>query len=267
MHKQATGCQPFLLIIFPLTFLSCSLRHPVFQVVPQAPVYLLRSPDLRNTPFPDVLRDYNGFEPGGGWVDLSASMELMIENAYYAKGFSRRGLQGFLGTEVARYQVRANGLRIISVQSMKDRPATDTPVQRLILPSMMNAKYYRLYFEVFNPANKTHVSVLLAANSKEELEDLSSRMDHPETVCNQASAHCTAFPEACSVSLEMKVVVNGKREMLVWGSLLNRVVGNHPQHLAVRRLFAGRLTPVEIDFRDPGTLQLPLLPGDHITWN
>ena len=191
----------------------------------------------------------------------------MIENAYYEKGSSRRGLQGFLGTEVARYQVRANGLRLISVQSMKERPATDTPVQRLILPSMMNAKYYRLYFEVFNPANNTHVSALLGASSKEELDELSARMDHPETVCNQNSVHCTAFPEACSVSLEMKVVVNGKREMLVWGSLLNRVVGNHPQHLAVSRLFAGRLTPIEINFRDPGALQLPLLPGDHITWN
>ncbi len=251
----------FGLVVFQLLFLSCFLRRPAeFRVLPQAPAYLLRSPDSRKTPFADVLRDYNSFELGRGWIDLRPLMELRIENAYYEKGSSRRGLQGFLGTEIARYDVGPKGLRLVSVHSMKDRPQTDTPVQDLISPSVMNAHYYRLYFEIlFRLANNTHGSVLLSADSKEEL-------DQPETLCSNAPTHCTVFPEACSVSVEMKIFVNGRTDTLVWGSLLASVVGDHPQHLELKRLYAGRLTPVQINFHDAGALRLPLLPGDQITW-
>ncbi len=195
-------------------------------------------------------------------------MELRIENAYYQPGSSRRGLDGFLGTEIARYRVQANGLQLVSVQSMKERPPNDTPVQGLISPTVAAARYYRLYFEiVFNHANNTHGSVLLAADSTEELDQLSAQLNHPETVCNKASTHCTAFPEACSVSIEMQVVINGKPISLLWGSKLASVVGDHPQHLELKRFYAGRLTPVQINPRDADALHLPLLPGDHISWN
>ncbi len=268
MGKHSRAIDSCALVIFQLSFLSCSLRHPAaFRVVPHAPAYLLRSPDLRQTSFPDVLRDYNGFEAGRGWIDLRPLIELRIENAYYEKGSSRRGLQGFLGTEVARYQVRPDGLRLVSVQPMKERPATDTPVQRLIPPSLTNARHYRLYFEIVFRSNNTHGSVLLGANSKEALDQLSAQIDHPEVLCGQNSTHCAAFPEACSVSVEMKIVVNGRTDMLVWGSLLSSVVGDHPQHLELKRLFDGRLIPVEINFQDADALQLPLLPGDQITWD
>ncbi len=268
MRETSSKIKLLAFLVLQLSFLSCSLHHPAaFQVLPHAPAYLLRSPNLRQTSFPDVLRDYNGFEAGRGWIDLRPLMELRIENAYYEKGSSRRGLQGFLGTEVARYAVRPHGLRLLSVQPMKERPLTDTPVQRLISPSLTDARYYRLYFEIVFRSNNTHGSVLLGANSKEALEQLSAQIDHPETLCTQTSTHCTAFPEACSVSVEMKIVVNGRNEMLVWGSLLSSVVGDHPRQLAVKRLFDGRLTPIEINFQDARALQLPLLPGDQITWN
>jgi hypothetical protein len=55
-------------------------------------------------PFPDVLRVYNGFEPGRAWMELRPGMELRIENAYYQPGMPRSGLNGFLGTEIAQYK-------------------------------------------------------------------------------------------------------------------------------------------------------------------
>jgi hypothetical protein len=36
-------------------------------------------------------------------MELRPQMELRIENAYYRKGMPKRGLDGFLGTEIARY--------------------------------------------------------------------------------------------------------------------------------------------------------------------
>lgn len=109
MSKHSRAIDSCALVILQLSFLSCSLRHPAaFQVLPHNPAYLLRSPDARETPFPEVLRAYNGFEPGRGWIDLYSLMELRVENAYYQKGASRKGLEGFLGTEVARYAVRSH---------------------------------------------------------------------------------------------------------------------------------------------------------------
>jgi len=89
----------------------------------------------------------------------------------------------------------------------------------------------------------------------------------PEQVCSAGSAHCAAFPEACTVSIEMRLVVNGKNESRDWGSLLTSVVGQHPRRLELRRLYDGRLTPVKINAADQAALRLPLLPEDHIIWN
>ncbi len=200
-------------------------------------------------------------------MDLRSLMELRIENAYYQKGASRRGLEGFLGTEVARYDVTPRGLQLVSVQSMKERPEGEPPVQQLISNTEMKFAYYRLYFEiVFTRNGDSHGSALLGANSIEDLNELSAELTEPEKVCNATSVHCTVFPEACSVSVEMKIVVNGKPQTIVWGSLLASIT-DHPQHLEMKRLYAGRLTPIKINPRDPNALRLPLLPGDQITWN
>lgn len=213
-----------------------------------------------------MLRAYNGFERGQNGVDLRPLMGMHIENAYYKKGTPARGLKGFLGTESAGYEVTAHGLRLGSVHSMKQRPEGAVPVQNLIAPDQTKFSHYRFYFEIMFPNGHTHGSVLLGANSTEKLEQLSSQLSHPETVCSENSTHCTVFPEACSVSIEMRIVVNGKAQMVIWGSSLGAVVTGNPQHLEMKRLYAGRLIPVEINVNDSDAMRLPLLPGDHVAW-
>lgn len=264
---MATG--PAILGIPLLLLTSCVTRNGhAFEVLPRTPNYVLQSPDHKETPLPDVLRNYNGFEPGGGWMDLRPEMEVEVENAYYETGASRRGLKGFLGTEVARYEVTSQGLRLLSVRPMEERPAGDPSVQGLIAHDTASFRYYRLYFEiVFARKNNAHGSVLLAADSLDELERLSVQLSHPETVCTDDSSHCTVFPEACSVSVEIKIVVNAKPQLIVWGRLLSSVVTDHPAHVELKRLYRGHLTAIKLDFHDTNALRLPLLPGDHITWH
>ncbi len=240
-----------------------------FRVLPNHPDYLLRSPDSTDTPFAEVLRRYNGFEPARSWMDLHPWMELSIENAYYKEGAPKRGLDGFLGTEIARYQVRPQGgLRQLSVQSMKQRPTDQAPVQHLIGGPQKHYRYYRFYSAiVFKRNGRTSGSVLLGANSTAELDRLAAQLlAEPASVCADKSAHCTAFPESCSVSIEMEIVVNGAPRTVMWGSLVGSVA-IHPTHVELLRLYAGRPTPVEIDPSDPNALRLPLLPGDKLTWN
>lgn len=248
-----------------LAFASCTANRS-FRVLPRNPGYVLRLPNSQELPFSDVLRAYNGFTRGQRWIDLRPLMELEIENAYYQKGASRRGLAGFLGTEVAFYDITAQGLHLLSTRPMKDRPPDELPVQQLISERSLRFRFYRLYFEiVFVHAGNAHGSVLLGADSMDELARLSNELAQPELVCNAASTHCVVFPEACSVSVQMKIVVNGLPQTVVWGSSLESIA-DHQRQLSVKRLYRGRLVPVKVNATDPGALNLPLLPGDQIDW-
>jgi hypothetical protein len=263
------GNKLYVLTVCVLLSASCATRSGLdFRIVPATPSYLLHYPDSRQTPFPDVLRVYNGFEPGRAWMDLRPYMDLHIEDAYYQPGVSRRGLNGFLGTETAQYKVRSHGgLQLLSVRSMKVRPNGQLPVQRLIPGSQQRHRYFRFYYEIlFRRSGHSRGSVLLSANTKPDINRLAAElMRDPDSICSESSANCTLFPEACSVSIEMEIVVNGLSRNVIWGSFLSDVV-DHPHHLELLRIYNGRLTPVRLDVNDTKALRLPLLPGDQVKW-
>ena len=96
------------LLAFVLMFLpSCATRRAAtaFRVLPAKPDYLLRSPDSKDTPFPEVLGRYTNVGPD--WVELRPQIELRVENPYFREGAPKHGLANFLGTEIARYYMRA----------------------------------------------------------------------------------------------------------------------------------------------------------------
>lgn len=259
-----------LLALAALLQASCiTPHHPEsFVVLPHAPDYLLRSPDSVETPFREVLRSYNHFEPAADWMDLHPWMDLRIENAYYKDGFPKRGLDGYLGTEVARYQMQPKGrLEQVSLRSMKNRPASQPPVQDLITRAQQRFRYYRYYFAiVFKKDAQESRSVLLGADSSGELSRLANELStDPDSVCSEGSRHCVRFPEGCTVSIEMQIVVNGKRQTVLWNSTLGSVTA-HAQNISLFRHYEGRMAPVAIDASDPKALRLPLLPGDRVSW-
>jgi hypothetical protein len=254
--------------------ISCATRRNVsqagagsFRVIPGTPEYMLRAPDASNIPFPEVLNRYRN--PGVGWVDLRPQMELRIEAAYYRDGSPRRSLADYLGTETARFQVRPNGqLQLGSVQSgLKSPRGRQPPVQQLIRGSQRRYRKGRFFYAVaLNRRGQTRSAVLLGAGTAGELDRLTMQLlADPESVCGARAAHCTVFPEACTASVDIEIVVNGAPRTLAWGNVLESVAA-HPRHIEMLRLDAGRLAPVEIDAGDPGALKLPLLPGDRITW-
>jgi hypothetical protein len=239
-----------------------------FRVLPAAPYYLVRSPDARETPFPDVLSQYSEVGETQGWL-LHPNTELHIENAYYREGAPKHGVANFIGTEKAVYEVRPRSLRLISVESgLQQRPDDQAPVQELIGPSQLHYRYYRYFFQiVFRQKAGVRGAVLLGASTIGELDVLAARLlVDPDAVCTPRSPHCAVFPEACTVALEIEIVVNGAARTVVWGSLLESVA-THPRQVRLLRLYNGKLTPVEVDVSDPNALRLPLLPGDRVEWN
>ena len=262
--------RPVMLLALVLMFsAACATRRAVtsFHVVPARPDYLLRSPDSKDTPFPDVLGQYAHVGPG--WVELRPETELRVENAYFREGAPKRGLANFLGTEIARYQMLATGaLEQIGVQSrVAQRPSDQPPVQQLLSESQRRYPHHRLFFQVL-VSKKADIrsAVLLSAESIDELDRLTDQLlTEPDSVCDGSSTHCTAFPEACSVSLEIEILVNGARRYVPWTSVLADVVERH-RHVELLRPYTGRLAPVEIDPTDASAFRLPLLPGDRVKW-
>ena len=257
-----------LLCFVALLTVSCANHRAIsrFRVVPADPNYFLRSPDLKDVPFPDVLSQYTGV--GAGWVDLQPKMGLRIENAYYREGAPKHGLNGFLGTEIARYRAQRTGLRLLSVEpKLEQRPSDQVRVQDLLNSSQRRYRYHRFFYQiVFKSKGESRGAVLLGATSINELDQLSARLlQDADSVCMDHSTHCTAFPEACSVSIEMEIVINGATRTVLWGSLVASIV-TRPSQLELLRFYGGRLAPVEIDASDPTALRLPLLPGDHVNW-
>jgi hypothetical protein len=248
---------------------SCAARRAAtsFQVLPAAPDYLLRSPDRKDTPFPEVLGQYTSVGPG--WVELRPRIELRVENAYFREGMPKHGLANFLGTEIVRYRVLPAGtLEQIALQSrLLQRPADQPPVEQLLSESQRRYGHHRLFYQVaVSKKSDVRSAVLLSAASLDEMDGLTQQLTtEPESVCGAASTHCAVFPEACTASLEMEIVVNGAPRTVVWSTGLAEVVGRH-RHVELFRSYSGRLAPVQINLSDPEALRLPLLPGDRVKW-
>jgi hypothetical protein len=235
--------------------------------LPAEPNYVLRSPEAQDTPFPEVLSRYSDVGESQGWL-LHPNIELHIENAYYREGAPKHGIANFVGTETAVYQVRGNSLRLKSVQSgLQHRPPDQPPVEKLIGPAQLHYRYYRYFFQiVFRQKAGVRGAVLLGAGSIDELDRLAARlMADPDAVCSVQSPHCAVFPEACTVALEIEIVVNGAARSVAWGSTLASVAvqARKPR---LFRLHNNKLTPVEMDASDPNALRLALLPGDRVEW-
>jgi hypothetical protein len=265
-----------LTLLAVLVTLGCAARRggAHFQVLPGAPAYLLRAPDSKETPFPEVPARYA--PTGQGWVDLRPHMGIRVENAYFHEGAKKHTVDEFVGTEAAEYGVGANGsLRLAEVQSkglghgvLEQHPKDQPRVQDLLPETLARYRFHRYFYQIVFSRAEGQVSgaVLLGARSAPDLAALAARLTaEPDSVCHAGAGQCAVFPELCSVSVEMEIVVNGQPRRVLWGSVLGGVA-LRPKTVQVLRIYAGRLTPVEVDVSDPNALRLPLLPGDSVHW-
>ena len=260
--------RPILALALALT-LSCAARHSTtaFRVLPARPDYLLRSPDSKEVPFPEVLSRYT--KAGLDWVDLCPQIELRVENAYFREGAPKHGLANFLGTEIARYRVLPTGtLERVSVESRVHQPPADQPaVQQLLSEPQQRRHHHRFFYQVLlNKKSNVRSAVLLGSESTDELDRMTNQLtSEPDSVCGDPSSQCTIFTEACTVSLEIAVTVNSAHRTVSWGSTLADFFENH-RHVELFRRYQNELAPVEVDNRDHEALRVPLLPGDVIKW-
>jgi hypothetical protein len=200
------------------------------------------------------------------WLDLQPAMQIRIQNAYYRDGFPKHGVDGYLGTETAHFEVRTRGIRLLSVEDLlKPHPREQAPVPELIPASHRGFAHYRYFYAVvFNHRGNLRGSVLLGAASIEEIERLGEKLvSDPDSVCGGDARRCTVFPETCTVSIEIEVTVNSAPRLVFWGSwVANVAAGAHQIELRRRGGVSLKIDPA--DYR---AMHTPLLPGDRLTWN
>jgi len=247
-----------ILCVAALLGCGCSARKPaeVWRVVKAEPEYVLRSPG-EDIAFSYVLKRFNGFVLGEGWVDFREDMGLQVQYAMYEQGAERKGLKGFLGTETQRYLWRRGRWR--RLKGPKEGEAL-SPVERL------RGNFQRFFYAVkVNRVGSTHSSALLTGDSQAEIERLSKALAAaPQEFCQSNAKSCLLFPDLCTAAPLIGVLVNGKREMVPWGTGLGGVVGRDKRLLEFLRWERGGMRRIEVDGADSWAMRLPLLPGDVV---
>jgi hypothetical protein len=148
------------------------------------------------------------------------------------------------------------------------RPNDQPSAQALIRPSERRHRKYRFYYAVvFTQKGTAGGPVLLGASSLVELDRLGTQLlAEPHSICGDKSPHCTVFPNTCTVSLEMQVVVNGATRTVPWRSILASVASGARHIELVRRSGVDRFTSLSIDTADPEAVRIALSPGDQVSW-
>jgi hypothetical protein len=204
------------------------------------------------------------------YVDLLPGTELQILSAYFKEGAPRTGIAGYLGTASADYRARpTRGLQLVREESnVPAFPSGQPPPRELIRSSQRRHRKYRFYYAiVFSQKGSASNSVLLGANSQEEIERLGAQLlASPDSICAGDSPHCTIFPKTTTVSVAMQIFVNGIPKTVQWRAVLSSVTPGARRIQVTRRSATGRFTATMIDMADPAAVRSVLLPGDQVSW-
>jgi len=203
--------------------------------------------------------------PGGMWVDLLPGTYAKVENAYFRDGAPRTGLEGYIGTQTARFVTdKQRGLRLITTSAAIPLSGGQVAADNLVRSGERNYRFYRYYYAIaFKRNGDSSGAVLLGANSLTELDKLGTQLlADPDTVCGPGSAHCSVFPKTCTVTLEADLEVNGAKRTVYWPAFLGNVA---PPGKVVEVLRDGQ-APRKLDPNIQADLRYALLSGDKVRW-
>ena len=201
------------------------------------------------------------------YLDIRPGIRLSVEKAYYAEGSKAKGLDGFLGTQVAAFGLAPNlSLRLLSLDSKPFQGAAVPKItaDQLVPSHMRNERAFRFFYAVtFARSGRPSASVLLAGKSLRQIEELTAQLRaNPDQVCSTQARQCAVFPEGSTVSIMMEIVVNGAPKVVIWGSALGSATGGKPA-TSLERNISGSFETVRLV---GDGLRTPLLPGDRVTF-
>jgi hypothetical protein len=208
-----------------------------------------------------------------------------------------RASPDLIGYETAWYAVepraRAGGARIVPLLAELNR---EGEVTRLNSPRVNYLEfdpalaYFRMLFMTRRTAANDHDIYVLAASTQAALERQTRALEAGTQSCAATAAQseggaapsaagaadnaCVIAPSQVAIVAFLPVTVQGKEVRVHPGAVLYHALReagvDNPEQLlptlVVRKLYEGRLTPVEFSKNEVGILALPLSGGEEIRW-
>ena len=216
----------------------------------------------------------NGYRAGGLGLDVRPGMRLKVQRAHFAG--PGRTIKELIGTSTIYYVAldargRVGFARPVveldneKLKSIRVDAAIQAPPRPL----------YRLYFLTsFLKTGLRRSALVLGAPSLARLQAMESKINaNPAVSCEELDdSACISFEGDVSVSTEVLVTINGKPTWLDWGnsiaSALRKLKAEQAVDVRLRRLFNGKLTPVEVAAElDEAFKNTALVAGDELTFS
>lgn len=256
-------------------------RRPpgVFRVakVPTAG-YTLASPAPRAepVPFPRLMEQQYGFQPGAGYIDLLPGMRVNAQRAYF-RGADLK-LSDYLGAETAHWTIEGGGARAMrfrftasEAEPRLEKPASAPPVASLIPARRGRLRFYRMFFQVRWFAagrDSARGSVILGAPDRAGLDAATRTLLAEKPVDCGPRLDCIVFPPATTVTAETGIIVNGEPRWVAWGTTVKMLVPPRAaESLRIARRWGKAALPVEFPRAEEDARAFPLLPGDRVDWD
>lgn len=173
--------------------------------------------------------------------------------------------------EVAQYEIDPlqNGGVRLSLAGVSEGRVRSVSQAWLKFPE--SARYLRLIFLIARSA-ADHEAMLVGAESRDSLRRATAEIQaQPGEGCGPGQDYtCIPVPQKTAVNPQFKVRANGHDAYVTLGGALRELIRPRSQipaaTLRVKRVFQGRLTPIEYDASSNAILNLVLLPGDEVSW-
>ena len=213
----------------------------------------------------------NGYRAGGLGFDVRAGMRLKVQRAHFqGPGRTIKELQG---TSTIYYKAREVNGRLAFARPVVE--LDNDKLKALHLDSTIQAPprpIYRLYFLTsFLKTGVRRSALVLGAPSVARMQAMERQISsNPAVGCEELDASaCLSFEGDVSVSAEVLVTINGKRTWVDWGnsiaSLLRKLKAEQATEIRLRRMFQGKLVPVDAPSPDMLT-STALVAGDELNF-
>ncbi|HTU35925.1 MAG TPA: hypothetical protein VMF66_19155 [Candidatus Acidoferrum sp.] len=223
----------------------------------------------------------------GGYIELGPDMRLFIERSIFRdEAGDTNQVSNYLGERKTYYDVAGSAARRITLKrdgewrskGLSSRAGAEYPDTGLSR-RFAGMRELRLFvLTLFVPPQVRRNSVLIGVRNPEDMVDITQAIQkNLEIPCKELAlrgAVCASFEGVVSASVEMDVVVNGRRRYLPIGSTVETAMaGVSPQAeaaalqtLRIQRLFRGAYRDVQFNPRNPQVPKLELFAGDRISW-
>ena len=226
-----------------------------------------------------------------GYVELTAENRLEVRSPIGGGNLQTAAVTGsggqlnvdlkptpaLAGFEIAWYAIRANtGRAGFHFEPLSAERTTSGGVEHLSAPSVNyfrfppQASFYRM---VYKTDDNGVTAIVISGTTREDLDNRSKAVLADAAACEKSRDLCVTLPKRVGVNPFLLVTVNEKEVTVPLGSTIRSAVqanGGRADSviatLAVSRLYAGQLRPVEFDRANPEILNLKLNGGEHLGW-